>query len=60
MFRPLLRPFQGDVILTRIKIIIIFNSYDVTSSQLITFVSLYSSNKNITLKMAAIAAEPCW
>jgi len=39
-----------------IEIIIIFNWYGVTMTQLITFVPLYSCN-NIILKTAAIAAE---
>jgi len=39
---------------------IIFNCYGVTSKQRATFVPLYSCNKNITLKMAVIAAETCW
>jgi len=32
----------------------------VTASQLTTFVLLYSCENNITLKMAAVAAETCW
>jgi len=51
---------QVGVILTRLKIIIIFNRYGVTATQLTTFVPLYSCNNSITLKMAAIADETCW
>jgi len=46
------------IILT--EIMIIFNSYGVTSTQRATSVLLYSCNKNITLKMATSAAETCW
>jgi len=31
-----------------------------TATQLTTFVPLYSCNNNVTLKMAAVAAETCW
>ena len=41
------------------KIINIFNCYGVPATHLITFVQLCSYNTNITLKMAAIAAETC-
>jgi len=41
------------------EIIIIFNCYGVTVTQLTTFVSLYSCN-NITMKMATVAAETYW
>jgi hypothetical protein len=41
-------------------IIIIFNCYGVTATQLTTFVSFYSCDNNITLKMDAVAAETCW
>jgi hypothetical protein len=37
-----------------------FNYYRMTATQLTTFVPLYSCNNNITLKMAAVAAETCW
>jgi len=37
-----------------------FNCYGVMVTQLTTFVSLYSCNNSITLKMAVIAAETCW
>jgi len=36
---------------------IISNCYGATSTQRATFLPLYSYNKNITAKMAAIAAE---
>jgi len=39
------------------EIVIIFNCYVVTTTQLTTFALLYSGNNNITLKMAAIGAE---
>jgi hypothetical protein len=35
------------------------NFYEVTATQLTTFVPLYSCN-NITMTMATIAAEACW
>ena len=41
-------------------IIVIFNCYVVMATQLTTFVVLCSCNNNVTLKMAAIAAETCW
>jgi len=39
---------------------IICSCYGVTATQLTTCVPLYSCNNNITLHMAAIAAETCW
>ena len=36
-----------------------FNCYVVTATHLTTFVPLFSCN-NVTLKMAAKAAETCW
>jgi len=46
--------YIANIIIT--ETIIIFNCYGVTATQLTTFV-LLCSFKNITLKMAAIAAE---
>jgi len=40
----------------QLKIVLIFNFYRVTATQLITFVTLCSFN-NITLKMAVIASK---
>ena len=45
--------------ITVTEIIIIFNCYVATVTQLITAVPLYSCN-NITLKMVTIAAKKCW
>jgi hypothetical protein len=42
------------------EIITILNYYVVTVTKITTFVHLYCCNNNITLKMAAIAAETCW
>jgi len=52
--RPLLALVITYIILTEI----ILSFYGVTATQLTTFVPLCS--RNITLKMAAIAAETCW
>jgi hypothetical protein len=55
-------PFLTYIYITYIiltEIVIIFNCYEVTVTQLTIFVPLYSYN-NITLKMAALAAEACW
>jgi hypothetical protein len=55
-------PFLTYIYVTYIiltEIIIIFNCYEVTATQLTTFIPLYSYN-NITLKMAALAAAACW
>jgi len=38
----------------------IFNCYVVTTTQLTTFVPLYSCNNNITLNMTAVVAETWW
>jgi len=50
--------YSTYMILTGITII--SNCYGMTMTQLTTFVPLYCCNNNITLKMAAIAAETCW
>ena len=42
------------------EVIIIFNCYGVTETQLTTFVPFNSYNNNFTLKVAAIAAKKCW
>ena len=42
------------------EIIILFNCYWLTATQLTTFAHLYSCNNNITLKMATLDAETCW
>jgi hypothetical protein len=56
-------PFLNYISITYIilnEIIIIFNCYGVTVTQLTTFVLFYSCNNNITPKIDAIAAETCW
>ena len=58
----IITPFVTYIYITYIiltEIIVIFNCYGVTMTQLTTFVSLYSRN-NIALKMTAEAAETCW
>jgi hypothetical protein len=55
-------PFLTSIYIIHIiltEIIIILNCCGMTATQLITFVHLCSCNNNITLKMAAIAAETC-
>jgi len=55
-------PFLTYIYITNIiltEILIIFNCCRMTVTQLTTFVPFYSCN-NITLKIAATAAETCW
>jgi hypothetical protein len=56
-------PFLTYIYITYIiltEIIIIFNCCGVMTTQLTTFVTLYSFNNNITLKIAALASQTHW
>jgi hypothetical protein len=56
-------PFLTNIYITYTiltVIIIILNCYGMMLTQLTRFVPLYSCDNNITLKMAAVAAETCW